>query len=43
LKGREEHVGIGAIVEQQFEVRRRILSRGLVPIIEPEVDIHSPD
>ena len=31
-----------AIVDQQFEVGRQILDAGLVPIIEPEVDIHSP-
>jgi fructose-bisphosphate aldolase class I len=35
--------GIDAIVEQQFEIARRIIAAGLVPIIEPEVDIHSPD
>jgi len=35
--------GIEAIVAQQFEVGRQILSAGLVPIIEPEVDIHSPE
>lgn len=35
--------GIKAIVDQQFEVGSQILSRGLVPIIEPEVDIHSAD
>jgi fructose-bisphosphate aldolase class I len=34
--------GIGAVVEQQFEVGRQILAAGLVPIIEPEVDINSP-
>jgi fructose-bisphosphate aldolase class I len=34
--------GIDAIVDQQFEVGRQILAAGLVPIIEPEVDIHSP-
>jgi fructose-bisphosphate aldolase class I len=34
--------GIGAVVDQQFDIGRRILARGLVPIIEPEVDIHSP-
>ena len=34
--------GISAVVAQQFEVGRQILSAGLVPIIEPEVDIHSP-
>ncbi|HTY28841.1 MAG TPA: class I fructose-bisphosphate aldolase, partial [Mycobacterium sp.] len=31
-----------AVVDQQFEVARQILAAGLVPIIEPEVDIHSP-
>ncbi len=34
--------GIAAIAEQQFEVGRRILDAGLMPILEPEVDIHSP-
>jgi len=34
--------GVQAIVDQQFEVGRQILGHGLVPIIEPEVDIHSP-
>ena len=33
--------GIKAVVEQQFEVGKQILAAGLVPIIEPEVDIHS--
>lgn len=33
--------GIEAVVEQQFEVGRQILAAGLVPIIEPEVDINS--
>ena len=35
--------GIQAIVEQQFDIGRQILAKGLVPIIEPEVDIHSED
>jgi len=35
--------GINAIVDQQFEIGRRIVAAGLVPIIEPEVDIHCPD
>ena len=35
--------GIDAIVDQQFEVGARILAAGLVPILEPEVDIHSPN
>ena len=34
--------GLDAVVEQQFDIARQILSAGLVPIIEPEVDIHSP-
>jgi fructose-bisphosphate aldolase, class I len=34
--------GLGAVVAQQFEIGRQILGAGLVPIIEPEVDIHSP-
>ena len=37
------HEGIKAIVEQQFEVGKQILAAGLVPIIEPEVDINSPE
>ena len=36
-------VGIKAVVKQQFEVGRQIIAAGLVPIIEPEVDIHCPD
>lgn len=35
--------GIKKVVEQQFEIGKRIVSAGLVPIIEPEVDIHSLD
>ena len=35
--------GIAAVVDQQFEVARQILSHGLVPIIEPEVTISIPD
>jgi fructose-bisphosphate aldolase class I len=35
--------GVKAIVDQQFEVAAQILAAGLVPIIEPEVDIHSPE
>jgi fructose-bisphosphate aldolase, class I len=34
--------GLDAVVDQQFTIGRQILSAGLVPIIEPEVDIHSP-
>ena len=33
--------GVNAVVDQQFEVGKRIIAAGLVPIIEPEVDIHS--
>jgi fructose-bisphosphate aldolase class I len=35
--------GIRRVVEQQFEYGAQILATGLVPIIEPEVDIQSPD
>ena len=35
--------GIAAIVDQQFEVARQVLAQGLVPIIEPEVNIKSPE
>ena len=35
--------GIEAIVAQQFEIGKQIVKAGLVPIIEPEVDIHCPD
>jgi len=34
--------GLDAVVEQQFEIGRQIIGAGLVPIIEPEIDIHSP-
>ncbi|WP_329887908.1 fructose bisphosphate aldolase [Pseudoramibacter faecis] len=33
--------GIAAIVDQQFEIGRRIAAAGFVPILEPEVDIHA--
>ncbi|HEY7634273.1 MAG TPA: fructose bisphosphate aldolase [Gemmatimonadales bacterium] len=35
--------GIKDIVAQQFEAARQIIAAGFVPIVEPEVDIHSPD
>ena len=35
--------GVDAVADQQFEIGKRILAAGLVPIIEPEVDIHSPE
>ncbi len=37
------HQGIKDVVEQQFEVGKQIIAAGLVPIIEPEVDINSPE
>ena len=37
-----DSVGVAEVVDQQFEVARTIVSAGLVPIIEPEIDIHSP-
>ena len=36
-------VGIKGIVDQQFELAEQILGAGLVPIVEPEVDIHCPE
>jgi fructose-bisphosphate aldolase, class I len=35
--------GVQAVVDQQFGVARQILGARLVPIIEPEIDIHSPE
>ena len=35
--------GIAAVVAQQFDVARSVLAHGLVPIIEPEVNIKSPE
>ncbi len=35
--------GITSIVRQQFDWAEQIIAAGLVPIIEPEVDIHCPD
>ncbi len=37
-----DDAGIKQVVDQQFEIGREILGAGLVPIIEPEVDINSP-
>jgi len=34
--------GVAEVVGQQFEIGKQIVAAGLVPIIEPEVDIHSP-
>jgi len=35
--------GIKAVVDQQFDVGRQILRHGLIPILEPEINIQSPD
>ena len=35
--------GIKKVVDQQFEIAKRIIAYDLVPIIEPEVDIHAPE
>ncbi len=35
--------GIQAVVDQQLAVAKQIIAAGLVPIVEPEVDIHCPD
>src|SRR5499426_2371384 len=40
---RADASGIKDIVTQQFEVSRQIIAAGLVPIVEPEVDIHCPE
>jgi fructose-bisphosphate aldolase class I len=40
---RANEAGIKAVVAQQFEAARQIIAADLVPIVEPEVDIHSPD
>lgn len=36
-------VGIKAIVDQQFELGKVIVAAGFIPILEPEVDIHTPN
>lgn len=41
--GRADAAAIDAAVDQQFSYARQILDAGLVPILEPEVDIASPD
>jgi fructose-bisphosphate aldolase, class I len=40
---RADRAGIQAIADQQYEIGRQILQAGLMPILEPEVDINSPD
>lgn len=37
-----DELGIAAVLDQQFDVASRILEAGLVPILEPEVDVRSP-
>jgi fructose-bisphosphate aldolase, class I len=37
-----DDAGVKSVVDQQFDIAREILAAGLVPIIEPEIDIHSP-
>src|SRR5262245_22111743 len=39
---RANAAAIQDVVQQQFDIARRIIGTGLVPIIEPEVDIHCP-
>jgi fructose-bisphosphate aldolase, class I len=40
---RADEAGIKNIVLQQFEIAHQIISANLVPIIEPEIDIHCPE
>ena len=37
------HEGIKAVVKQQFDIARKVIDAGLIPIIEPEVNIHAKD
>jgi fructose-bisphosphate aldolase, class I len=37
-----DDAGVKAVVDQQFDLAHQILATGLVPILEPEIDIHSP-
>jgi len=39
----DDGAGIKDIVAQQFEIARQIIAADLVPIVEPEVDIHCPE
>lgn len=43
LVGGGNQAGIDAVLDQQFALGKQILAAGLVPILEPEVDIHAPD
>jgi fructose-bisphosphate aldolase, class I len=38
-----DDTGIKSVVDQQFEIAHQIVAKGLVPIVEPEIDIHSPE
>ncbi len=38
-----DRIGVQQVVDQQYAVGLRIASAGLVPILEPEIDIHAPD
>jgi fructose-bisphosphate aldolase class I len=40
---RASHSGIAALVKQQFEIAAQVYGHGLMPIVEPEVSIKSPD
>ena len=40
---RANEAGIAVLVAQQFQVARQVLAKGLMPIVEPEVNIKSPD
>jgi len=40
---RADALGIEASLDQQFEYAKRILSAGFMPIIEPEIDVNSPE
>jgi fructose-bisphosphate aldolase, class I len=37
-----DDAGVKSVVDRRFDIARQILAAGLVPIIEPEIDIHSP-
>lgn len=39
----DDKAGIEKIVDQQFELGEQVRAAGLVPILEPEVDIHAPN
>jgi fructose-bisphosphate aldolase class I len=40
---RANEAGIAVLVAQQFQVARQVLAKGLMPIVEPEVNIRSPE